>query len=126
MSASSIPEAVQTTITKLGELVEALESHPLWTPPQPNKVLYFMWDFVNRSRQMLRDLPTVRQEKGQAAAAEQLTDVVGRCSFSKMLMDDAEGKMGMMMGGDPRNPLDFGDPVRVKAKEVVDSCPADL
>ncbi|KAI9754214.1 MAG: hypothetical protein M4579_004811 [Chaenotheca gracillima] len=114
---------INVAIEKLGELVDAIEGHVLWTPPNPNKALFFMWDFVQRSRHMLRTAPEVFEQRGAAAANEQVSDVAGRSIFTKILMQDTTGKFSIMVGQDPNNPLDFGETIIEKAEAVIQSCP---
>ncbi|KAI9785248.1 MAG: hypothetical protein M1816_000496 [Peltula sp. TS41687] len=85
--------------------------------------IYFTWDFVQRSRHMLRELPKVRRDQGQRAAKEQFADAVGRCIFGKILINDTTGKLALMTGGDPSQPVDFGDEVKRKADQVEAALP---
>lgn len=91
-----------------------------------NPTIYFTWDFVQRSRQMLRDLPKVQLEQGRRAAKEQYSDAIQRTIFSKILINDTTGKLAIMTGGDPRNPVDFGDAVKQKAEEVERTLPQTI
>lgn len=91
-----------------------------------NPTIYFTWDFVQRSRHMLRELPKVRREQGRRAAKEQFSDAVQRCIFSKILINDDTGKLALMTGGDPNNPVDFGEVVKQKAEGVEQALPQTL
>ena len=75
---------------------------------------------------MLRELPKVREEKGEEAAEEQWSDALQRCIFSKILINDTTGKLAIMTGGDPRNPVDFGQNVKDKAEVAVQAIPQNL
>ena len=94
-------------------LDRAIEAHPLFIPPKPQQTLYFMWDFIQRSRHMLQNLPS---NKGKAD--EQLQDVMGRCLYTEILINDTTGKLAIMTGADPKNPVDFGDDVRRAMEEM--------
>ncbi len=72
---------------------------------------------------MLRELPNVKAKDGEKAAEAQYADVVGRCTFSKILINDTSGKMAMLTMADPRNPLDFGEDVKKKADELDEVLP---
>lgn len=63
MTALPSPAVRDDIIAKLGELVNALETHPSWTPPTPPKGLYHVWDFVNRSRYIMTELDSLREGK---------------------------------------------------------------
>lgn len=90
-----------------------------------------MWDFINRSRHMLRTLPgnptpetpnpPARTAAEKKAADEVWFDVMGRCVYTKTLMDDRGPKLTVITGGDPSSPFDFGEECRSKAAAVVDS-----
>ncbi|KAI9882191.1 MAG: hypothetical protein M1823_006061 [Watsoniomyces obsoletus] len=123
-----LPEqaVIDKCIDKLGDLIEALESHPLFTPPKPQATLYYMWDFVNRNRHLMRELPKVKEEQGQQAAERQWSDAVGRCVFAKILINDTSGKLALMTGADPSNPLDFGDDVKKEADELEGVLPENI
>ncbi|KAK1457063.1 hypothetical protein CMEL01_16074 [Colletotrichum melonis] len=52
MSSLSLPspEHRAKIIEKFTELIDAIEAHPAWSPPNPHKGLFHVWDYVNRSR----------------------------------------------------------------------------
>lgn len=45
---------------------------------------------------------------------------MGRNSFADTLVNDRSGKLALLTGGDPTNPVDFGDEIRNKAKDVAE------
>ena len=134
-TSSPLPDKQQETdrmIEKLGDVIKyavfptgapcrhyrntldrAIEAHPLFTPPKPQQTLFFMWDFVQRSRHMLQNLPSNKRK-----AEEQFDDVVGRCIYTKVLISDSNDMLAMMTGVDPKNAVDFGDDVRRGMDEV--------
>ena len=57
------PEAQADIVAKLTELIQALESHPAWTPPSPNPALFHVWDFVSRSRYIMEELDNIKEGK---------------------------------------------------------------
>lgn len=74
----------------------------------------------------MRELPNTKQEKGEKAAESQWSDAVGRCVFTKILVNDTTGKLALMTGADPSNPLDFGDEVKRRAEEVEKALPENI
>lgn len=38
----------------------AIEAHELWTPPKPSPTLYWVWDFVKRSKYMLSEFENIQ------------------------------------------------------------------
>ncbi|KAI9748888.1 MAG: hypothetical protein M1815_002883 [Lichina confinis] len=115
-TSSPLPDKQQETdrmIEKLGDVIKAIEAHPLFTPPKPQQTLFFMWDFVQRSRHMLQNLPSNKRK-----AEEQFDDVVGRCIYTKVLISDSNDMLAMMTGVDPKNAVDFCDDVRRGMDEV--------
>lgn len=65
MPASPLPpQEVRDDITvKLADLVRSLQSHPSFTPPEPPRGLFHVWDFVNRSRYIMEELENIRLGK---------------------------------------------------------------
>lgn len=63
--ATPIPSAQKQAVVvgKLDALLEAIESHDAWTPPSPHKGLFYVWDFVKRSRYIMAELENIRQDK---------------------------------------------------------------
>ncbi|KAF7173577.1 hypothetical protein CNMCM6106_007633 [Aspergillus hiratsukae] len=55
---------------------------------------------------------------GDANARSQAQDVLGRNNFTNTLVNDTTGKLALMTGGDPTNPVDFGEEIREKAKAI--------
>lgn len=72
---------------------------------------------------MLRTLPETLAKDGKRAADDAFFDVAGRTIYTQILIDDKSPKLTMMTGGDPKNVFDFGDEIKLRAKEVVESLP---
>lgn len=43
----------------LTELVQAFAAHPKMQPPYPNRTLFHMWDFTQRTRYIVSELDTI-------------------------------------------------------------------
>ena len=58
---TSLPSAeAQKRITdRLSDLVSAIEAHPQFKTPQPHRSLYYIWDFVQRSRYVMTELDNI-------------------------------------------------------------------
>jgi len=54
------PENREEIASKLSELIAAIEAHPAWTPPQPHKGLYRIWDFTQRTKYVVEELYNIR------------------------------------------------------------------
>ena len=114
-------------LTQLQGLINALVVHPASqracraappnSPPpleEQNKV-FFIWDFCSRSRHMLLQIdPELKGKEDQ----EVFKDVVGRCFFTEILINDTTGKLAMMTGERPGQNIDFGDEVREASKNI--------
>ncbi|KAI9856173.1 MAG: hypothetical protein M1824_005670 [Vezdaea acicularis] len=116
-------ETLDNITSKLGEVIDAIEQHPKWTPPNPPKTLFFTHDFIKRSHSMLQSLDEL---PSAAKKAETYNDVAGRCQLSELLITDTTGKTAMMTGGDPTQPIDFGTAVKEKMAAVNASFPNAL
>ena len=44
---------------------------------------------------------------------------MGRNAFANTLVGDTSGKLALLTGGDPTDPVDFGDEIRSRARAVV-------
>jgi hypothetical protein len=47
-------------VTKLKDLIKAIESEPAWTPPKPHAGLLHVWDFVQRTHYMMLNVENIR------------------------------------------------------------------
>ncbi|KFY17001.1 hypothetical protein V492_00966 [Pseudogymnoascus sp. VKM F-4246] len=125
------PEKRAALDQKLGELIQAIESHELWVPPTPNQTLYHVWDFLNRSKYMLSEFDNIEAGRalthpnqfrpapgtGAAAAKKVYDDVVGRNMMAQMMITDTTGKTAMLTGSSGP-PVDFGADAKEKVRAL--------
>jgi hypothetical protein len=45
--------------SRFADLITALESHPQWTPPNVDRGLFHVWDFVKRSHYVMTELENI-------------------------------------------------------------------
>ncbi|OHE92764.1 hypothetical protein CORC01_11914 [Colletotrichum orchidophilum] len=128
------PEYRAKIIDKFSELIEAIEAHPAWNPPNPHKGLFHVWDYVNRSRYIMTELDHIRDgepvqypeqipqqdigvpgRSGPDAATEAFIDVCGRsATINKMI---ANPKLLTMIG---LPQVDYGKDIVSRSQAVVD------
>lgn len=102
--------------SQLTETNRAFESHPQMQPPATHPTLFFLFDFVRTTHRTLKSIDAEKFRTGDSEARSQAQEVVSRNQFANMLVSDQTGKLALMTGGDPTNPLDFGDEIREKAR----------
>ncbi|KAJ9304953.1 hypothetical protein DTO217A2_5606 [Paecilomyces variotii] len=56
---------------------------------------------------------------GDTTARQQVTEVLARNRFANELINDKTGKLAMMTGDDPRNPVDLGPDIKAKAQALL-------
>ncbi|KAJ5998870.1 hypothetical protein N7451_006680 [Penicillium sp. IBT 35674x] len=100
---------------KMAELIDAFESHPQVQPPNPHPTAFFLLDFIRNSHRMLKTVDAAKYAAGDSSAQETVKEVVGRNQFANLLLNDSSGKLSLMTGGDPSNPVDFGPEIKAKA-----------
>ncbi|KAF7718777.1 Uncharacterized protein PECH_004236 [Penicillium ucsense] len=105
---------------KMKELIEAFEAHPQMAAPTPHPTLFFLCDFVKNTHNSLKSVDANKYASGDHKARETVQEVVGRNQFTSVLANDNSGKLAMMTGGDPTNPIDFGHDIKAKAKAVAE------
>ena len=95
----------------------ALNAHPLKTsvPAATPPAIYFTWDFVERTKDMLSAINIDALVNNDAAANEAYLDCVGRSFLINMIIHDETGKADLMLGG-PR--VDFGAEVKACASAL--------
>ncbi|KAJ5116204.1 hypothetical protein N7456_000552 [Penicillium angulare] len=108
----NLPEMDQ----QMQDLIDAFEAHPQVQPPSPHPTAFFLLDFVRNSHKMLKTVDHSKYTSGDSSAAETVKEVVGRNQFSNLLLNDSSGKLSLMTGGDPSNPIDFGPQIKEKAR----------
>ncbi|KAM0436020.1 hypothetical protein ACHAPT_002912 [Fusarium lateritium] len=123
------PEVREEITACLGDLVSALEAHPMWTPPSPPRGLFHVWDFVCRSRYIMTELDNIyagrptkhpeqipkhdRATSGPQAAALSFTDV---CTRSITIDEMIQNPRMLVMLGLPN--LDFGETIRERSRAL--------
>lgn len=131
-STASLPRAeVRDLVTqRLSDLVSAIEAHPQFRQAQPHKSLYYIWDFVQRTRYAMTELDNIAAgrppqhpeqlkgilkpgDSGPAAAAGCFNDVCTRSWTIDMLISRPTSMV--MMGLEP---IDCGEDVKAKSKAV--------
>lgn len=76
------------------------------------KTLFFTWDFVQRTRGNLLQIPVGTLEINDKDALEKYSDCVGRAIMAEMIITEKTPMAAMMRGGE----LDFGFETRKAAK----------
>lgn len=87
-------------------------------PPNPHPTAFFLLDFIRNSHKMVKTVDAEKYAAGDNAALETVKEVVGRNQFANLLLNDSSGKLSLMTGGDPSNPVDFGADIKAKAEAL--------
>jgi len=138
----SLPDASRRAAieSSVGELVAAIEHHAQRTPPTPNRTLYFVWDFVQRTKYMFAEVDNIQNSRplqhpeqfrpapgsGPQAAVKVFDDACGRCQLVNLLVTDTSGKTAMMTGQAPGEIVDFGAEARACCGRVLDAVGATM
>lgn len=77
-------------------------------------------DFVRNTHQVLKGIDAQKYAAGDQGAREQVQEVIGRNQFACVLLNDSSGKLSLMTGSDPNNPVDFGANVKAKARALTE------
>ncbi|KAF7131011.1 hypothetical protein CNMCM5793_003946 [Aspergillus hiratsukae] len=120
MSTDLLEFNVDRIDAKMADLLSSFEAHPQMQPPNTHPTLFFLFDFVRNTHRELLDIDMDKFNAGDANARSQAQDVLGRNNFTNTLVNDTTGKLALMTGGDPTNPVDFGEEIREKAKALVE------
>ncbi|BCR91571.1 uncharacterized protein ACHE_70414A [Aspergillus chevalieri] len=120
MSAEQLNVNLDKVDSQMGELLTAFESHPQMQPPATHPTIFFLFDFVRTTHRTLKSIDAEKFRTGDNEAREQAQEVLSRNQFANMLVSDRSGKLALMTGGDPTNPLDFGDDIRGKARALTE------
>lgn len=94
----------------------SFENHPLMQPPDTHPTLFFLFDFIRNTRKELRGIDVQKLREGDPEAKKQMIDVIGRNGFASALINDTSGRLAIMTGGNPENPVDFGRDIKEKIK----------
>ncbi|KAJ5800948.1 uncharacterized protein N7518_003016 [Penicillium psychrosexuale] len=90
-------------------------THPQCNPPNRHPTIYFLYDFVRNSHNQLKAVDAAKYAAGDNAAKVAVDEIDGRNMFANTLINDTTGKLAMLTGGDPSNPVDFGPEIKAKA-----------
>lgn len=101
-------------------LSRSFENHPLMQPPNTHPTIFFMFDFIRNTHNALLAIDADKLRAGDKEAKRQASDVISRNHFTNLLIDDPTGKLALMTGGDPRNPVDFGPDIKAKAQALLE------
>lgn len=91
-------------------------------PPATNKCLFFVWDFVQRTRFNLNNIDMSKLDAGDPAAVEEYKDAVGRSSLTNIIISDTSGRTAEQICGEKA--IDFGPDVRAKSAALRPDRPA--
>lgn len=114
----SIPPQSLSTLTEHKKKPSSFENHPLMQPPDTHPTLFFLFDFIRNTRKELRAIDIQKLREGDTEAKKQIIDVIGRNEFTSALINDTSGRLAIMTGGDPGNPVDFGTDIKEKIKAL--------
>lgn len=89
-------------------------------PPAPNPSIFFVFDFIRNTHRNLKGIDADKFRSGDGEARQQAQEVLERNQFAYTIVSDTSGKLALMTGGDPRNPVDFGDTIREKARALTE------
>ncbi|KAE8339422.1 hypothetical protein BDV24DRAFT_135942 [Aspergillus arachidicola] len=108
---------IQILDTRVGELLAAIESHPMMTGPQPHPTGFYIHDFIRNTHTKLRSIDAQKLQAADPATVKEFQDIRGRNMLAEQLIEGSGpmAQMMLMMGG---GPLDFGDAIKQKAREV--------
>ncbi|KAK6701780.1 hypothetical protein SNK04_011689 [Fusarium graminearum] len=115
---------------RFSDLISAIESHKSWTPPNVDRSLFHVWDFVKRSHYIMTELDNMVAGRplkhpdqipkndgtstGPAAAAASFHDVLTRTIMINQSIQDP--RMLVMMG---MSNADFGPAIKEKSVAVM-------
>lgn len=78
------------------------------------KALFFTWDFIQRTRGKLSQIPVEKLESNDKGALEKYSDCVGRAIMAEMIVTEKTPVATLMRGGE----LDYGYEIRKAAKSA--------
>ncbi|KAF4341411.1 hypothetical protein FBEOM_4659 [Fusarium beomiforme] len=138
------PEQRENITARLADLISAIEAHPQWTPPNVDRGLFHVWDFVKRSHYIMTELDNIaagrkvqhpeqipKNDSGYAwtytivsvtvasgpqAALASYTDVFTRSITIDEMIENP--RMLVMLG---LSNVDFGSAIQEKSKAVTDA-----
>lgn len=87
-------------------------------PPNPHPTVFFLKDFIKNTHDQLKQIDADKLASGDKGARDALQEVVGRNQFASLLLNDSSGKLSLMTGSDPSNPVEFGPDIKAKAQAL--------
>ncbi|KAJ5114733.1 hypothetical protein NUU61_000492 [Penicillium alfredii] len=102
------------------ELIDAFESHPQIQPPNTHPTVFFLLDFIRNTHRMLKDVDPAKFAAGDSGARNAAQEILGRNQFANVLVNDSSGKLALMTGSDPNNPVDLGPEIKAKARALTE------
>lgn len=96
-------------------LNSAFKAYPQCQPPSTHPTIFFLFDFLRNSHNQLKAVDAEKYAAGDNAAKAAVIEIIGRNAFTNTLINDKSGKLSIMTGGDPSNPVDFGPEIKNKA-----------
>ncbi|RFU24147.1 hypothetical protein B7463_g12189, partial [Scytalidium lignicola] len=120
-------------------VIDAIEEHEAWTPPNPHKTLFYVWDFANRSKYMISEYENIKDGKplqhpeqfrpapgkGEQAAAKVFADSCARTMMVQTLVNDKSGKTAMMTGQSGA-PVEFTQKIKDAVDNLMKIIPGDI
>ena len=105
----------------LSSLIESLKVHPCYQSPIPANrgKIQFVSDFVNSSKKQLDRLDGRKLDAGDMNEMIRYNDVIERCIFTQVLINDVTGKTSTLNGENPRLTIDFGEDIKAKVDMLV-------
>lgn len=89
-------------------------------PPHVNPTIFFLFDFIRNTQRQFKTIDPEKFLAGDKDARQQVSEVIARNHFANELINDKTGKLAMMTGDDPNNPVDFGPEIKAKAQALLE------
>lgn len=89
-------------------------------PPSVNSTAFFLFDFIRNTHRLFKSIDAEKFQSSVREDRDKAQEVLERNQFANLLVSDTTGKLALMTGGDPRNPVDFGDEIRQRARALVE------
>lgn len=89
-------------------------------PPNPHPTLFFVFDFIRNTHRSLKSIDAGQFAAGDAEARNAAQEVLGRNQFAYTIVSDESGRLAMMTGADPSDPVDFGGIIRERARGLTE------
>ncbi|KAI9655752.1 MAG: hypothetical protein M1821_005187 [Bathelium mastoideum] len=105
----------------LSSLLTSLKRHPLYQAsiPADRGKIHFVWDFVNSSKKQLDRLDGQKLDAQDANEVIRYNDIIERCIFTQVLINDVTGKTVGLNGEEPTLTIDFGEDIKAKVDMLV-------